>query len=132
MLIVLDQNRDFGDIQDHRRCVSHTLTTTDALIVVMWESAVSQVLYNFCCRSNCNIHISHHSSSPPCIASCSDGQIKLIEGSLETTGRVEICFNKRWETVPDDCFTYNEATVACKSLGFDYGMHFASKHRMYK
>ena len=100
----------------------------DAPIVVMWESAVSQVI------CNCLLYIYIYSHFSPfiisiCIASCSDGQIKLIEGSLESTGRVEICSNQRWESVPDDCFAYDEATVACISLGFDFGMHFASKHR---
>ena len=48
MLLVLDQNQDFGDRhQDHRLIASLSLITMDALIVVMWESAVSQVYITF-------------------------------------------------------------------------------------
>ena len=44
ILLALDQSQDYGDgHQDHRLIVSLFLTTLDALIVVMWESAVSQV-----------------------------------------------------------------------------------------
>ena len=44
MLIVLDQNQGYGD--HHRgyiEIVSLSLTTMDALTVMMWGSAVSQV-----------------------------------------------------------------------------------------
>ena len=47
MLIAMDQNLCYGDIlKDH---APFSLTTMDALTVMMWESAVSQVhnLYDF-------------------------------------------------------------------------------------
>ena len=44
MLIVLDQNQSYGGYhRGYIQIVSLTLTTMDALIVMMWVSAVSQV-----------------------------------------------------------------------------------------
>ena len=59
-----------------------------------------------------------------CIAFCSDGQIKLIEGSEEYLGRLEICSNQRWETLPYSTFNNDEAVVACNELGYNAGKGF--------
>ena len=53
-----------------------------------------------------------------CIAHCSDGQIKVIEGNLEEYGRLEICSDKRWESLSDFYWDQNVARVACIELGF--------------
>ena len=46
ILLALDQNQDYGNITKHyQQNVPLSLTTMDALIVVMWESAVSRVIY---------------------------------------------------------------------------------------
>ena len=52
------------------------------------------------------------------IASCIDGQIKLVGGIFETRGRVEICFNQRWETFSHDKWTAANSFVTCSELGF--------------
>ena len=59
---------------------------------------------------------------PTRVASCSDGQIKLIEGSLDNYGRVEICSNQRWETISRRYWHYRETRVACNALGYT-GVH---------
>ena len=51
------------------------------------------------------------------IASCSDGQIKLIGGTSQASGQVEICSNQRWETLSRSQWTNNVASVACTELG---------------
>ena len=51
-------------------------------------------------------------------ASCSDGQIRLIEGYTENNGRVEICSNQRWETLNYNTWTSYNTMVACFELGF--------------
>ena len=51
-------------------------------------------------------------------ASCSDGQIRLIDGYTERYGRVEICSDQRWETLNYYQWTYDNARVACFELGF--------------
>ena len=56
---------------------------------------------------------------PTCVASCSNGQIKLIEGPYDHRGRVEICANQRWETISRNNWQYQETRVACNALGYD-------------
>ena len=57
---------------------------------------------------------------PTCVASCSNGQIKLIEGPYDNWGRVEICSNQRWETISrNNNWQYQETRVACNALGYD-------------
>ena len=49
---------------------------------------------------------------------CNDGDIRLVGGTLEEEGRVEICINEVWGTVCDDFFTTADANVACGQLGY--------------
>ncbi len=49
---------------------------------------------------------------------CSTGDVRLVEGAVESEGRVEICESNRWGTVCDDDWDQNEALVVCRQLGF--------------
>ena len=49
---------------------------------------------------------------------CTHGQIRLVGGLNNRTGRVEICVDGNWGTVCDDGWNYNDARVACRQLGF--------------
>lgn len=51
-------------------------------------------------------------------ARCSDGDIRLVGGTLEEEGRVEICMNEFWGTVCDDGWSNVEANVVCRQLGY--------------
>ena len=46
-------------------------------------------------------------------ANCSDGDIRLMNGSTVLEGRVEICINNAWGTVCDRTFSEDEANVIC-------------------
>ena len=53
-------------------------------------------------------------------ASCSDGQIRLMEGYRKENSRLEICSDQRWETLNYNTWTStNNARVACDELGFE-------------
>ena len=52
------------------------------------------------------------------IAGCQYGDIKLVDGSSQNEGRVEICIDNQWGTVTDDGWSINNAKVVCQQLGY--------------
>ena len=58
----------------------------------------------------------------PDIGCSMDGLLRLVGGAVPGEGRLEIQFNDEWGTVCDDAFGTEEATVACRQLGFESGV----------
>ena len=50
---------------------------------------------------------------------CVDGDIRLMDGTNITEGRVEVCINNAWGTICDDAFSAEDAEVICYQLQFD-------------
>ena len=50
---------------------------------------------------------------------CSDGDIRLVNGTIEQEGRAEVCFNGVWSTICDDSWNTIDGFVFCHSLGYD-------------
>lgn len=52
------------------------------------------------------------------VGNCYDGAVRLVGGSTEYEGRVELCINRLWGTVCSQNFgTITEAKVVCRQLG---------------
>ena len=51
-------------------------------------------------------------------SNCTDGDIRLVDGSTNYEGRVEICINKAWGTITYFYGSYNEAQTVCNQLGY--------------
>lgn len=65
---------------------------------------------------------------------CTTGALRLAGlGSNSSSGRVEMCYNGQWGTVCDYLWDTNEATIACKQLGYNGKFHtaIAVKHSIY-
>ena len=53
-------------------------------------------------------------------AECSEGDVELIGGANETEGRVEVCLGGSWGGICNNFWSYHDARVVCKQLGYPY------------
>ena len=49
---------------------------------------------------------------------CSDGDLRLVNGTTASEGRVEMCVNNSYGTICDSQWDILDARVACRQLGF--------------
>ncbi|XP_011677589.2 sushi, von Willebrand factor type A, EGF and pentraxin domain-containing protein 1 [Strongylocentrotus purpuratus] len=89
----------------------------DDLACTGTESSLTSCSYTD--RLNCN-----HNEDAGAVCSGSTGAesvhqgIRLVGGSSEYEGRVEVYINDKWGTVCDDLWSLTDANVACRHMGF--------------
>ena len=49
---------------------------------------------------------------------CPEGEVRLVNGTDETTGLVEVCVNAKFGKVCKSSWSDEDAMVVCASLGF--------------
>lgn len=50
---------------------------------------------------------------------CTDGDLRLIDGTNDFEGRVEMCKSNSYGTICDDRWELFDAIVACRQLGYN-------------
>ena len=49
---------------------------------------------------------------------CMEGDVRLVDGTEDYEGRVEVCIEEIWSTVCDNGWSLNDANVVCQQLGY--------------
>ena len=51
---------------------------------------------------------------------CTTGDLRLVNGSTSSDGRVEMCSNNVFGTISSDYWYFEDAEVACRQLGLPW------------
>ncbi len=80
-------------------------------------NTTSSVLFSCSCHGFAH-YACFISIALPSEDNCTNGGIRLVGGSTEFEGRVEVCYDNQWGTVCSNSWSSYDAMVSCHQLGF--------------
>ena len=83
---------------------SCTRTCSHPKAIRCYSKCVCVIVLTSCCLTGGN--------------SCTDGDVRLVDGSLDQEGRVEVCVNGVWGSVCGHGWSSSDGRVVCKQLGY--------------
>lgn len=106
-------------------CTDHIAVTGAAY----GQSSLNILATSFqCTGGETNLTLCNYSTSPDCghhmdaavicNVPCQNGDVRLINGTANYEGRVEICQNGTWGWVCDQGWNINNAKTVCRDSGF--------------
>ncbi len=92
------------------------------------QSTYQIVANNFACNGfESTIHDCSYTASPDCghhqdagvycNVKCDEGDVRLVNASSLSEGRLEVCSNSTWHPVCDEFWSTEDSTVVCRQLG---------------
>ena len=85
-------------------------------MMMMWELnacvclIVAIVHHNYLLRNIIFLHVA--------LDNCTHGEVRLLFGSTEMEGTVEVCIHGFWGTICDNSWDSRDAGVICRQLGY--------------
>ena len=151
-LLLASLASNWGTTVSNGNTVSHYIYVYKMLPIASWASIGTARLYGpyhkFSCAGNetrlrdcrselyvdsCEFDIEEYGNSAgvACtnfhdFATCSDNDIRLVDGTAPNNGRVEVCFDRTWGSVCDNSWGTKDARVVCRQLGYHDGCEFVT------
>ena len=70
------------------------------------------------CVVCCCIIIIANSTESAEQSNCTDGEVRLVDGSSPHEGRVEVCVNEAWGTICSNGWGSSDGNIVCNQLGY--------------
>lgn len=94
-------------------------SSTATLMLTQMIAHMLEMLESFACLEVSNMSTLYLTDIYLYVLECDENDLRLMNGSDSTEGRLEVCIGGRWGTICDGNWGPPEAAVACKQLNLN-------------